>query len=115
MNPDHYGAVNCEWISEGMPNGATKFRKDLRDLKHVFAYPWQLIHRIDLHNALKDIARNEQGEGKPVAIHLQSRVASVDVEKTSVTLSDGRVISGDLILGADGVHVSSSQRNLIPR
>jgi hypothetical protein len=104
--PEDHGAVTCEWVSEGMPNGETKFRKDVRGLKYAFAYPWQLIHRIDLHNALKDIAKDVNGEGVPVTIHLQSRIISVDVEKTSIALHNGQVVSGDLILGADGVHVS---------
>lgn len=105
--PEDYGAVNCEYISEEFPNGDLKFRRDVRGLGHAFAYPWQLIHRIELHNALKNIARDAKREGKPVLIHLQSKVTSVDVEKTSITLQDGKVVYGDLVLGADGVHVSS--------
>jgi salicylate hydroxylase len=104
--PEDHRAVTCEWVSEEMPNGDVKFRRNLEGLKHAFAYPWQLIHRIDLHNALKNIAKDEKGDGKPVVIHLQSRVTSVDIEKTSITLQDGQVVTGDLILGADGVHAS---------
>jgi 2-polyprenyl-6-methoxyphenol hydroxylase-like FAD-dependent oxidoreductase len=40
-----------------------------------------------------------------VIIHLQSRVESVDVEASEITLSDGRSVKGDLIIGADGTHV----------
>lgn len=111
--PEEYGAVNCEYISEEFPNGDLKFRRDVRGLGHAFAYPWQLIHRIELHNALKDIARDTKREGKPVIIHLQSRVTSADIERTSITLQDGRVVYGDLVLGADGVHVSSTFWNPI--
>lgn len=106
--PENHGAVDCEFVSEGLPNGDTKFRRDLRGLRHAFAYPWQLIHRIDMHNAMKLIATGE-GKGKPVVIHLQSRIKEVDVEKSTITLNDGSVVSGDLILGADGVHVSSPE------
>lgn len=35
------------------------------------------------------------------------KVTAVDVEKTAIVLEDGARISADLIIGADGVHVSS--------
>jgi salicylate hydroxylase len=106
MIPEDHGANVCEWVSQGKPNGEKYFSGDMRGLKFAFAYPWQLCHRIDLHNALKEIATREKGEGKPVVIHLQSKVAAVDVEKTTITLRDGKVVESDLIIGADGVHVS---------
>jgi len=106
MVPEDHGANTCEWVSQGKPNGEKYFSGDMRGLKFAFAYPWQLCHRIDLHNALKEIATRQEGEGKPVVIHLQSKVAAVDVEKTTITLQNGQVIKSDLIIGADGVHVS---------
>lgn len=107
MIPEAHGAVQCEWISERLVNGDMVFENDLRPLSHAFAYPWQLIHRIDLHNALKSIAMSEDGQGKKVEIFLQSRVAKVDVNLTSIELEGGEVVRGDLIIGADGVHVNS--------
>lgn len=106
MIPEDHGANICEWVSQGKPNGEKYFSGDMRGLKYSFAYPWQLCHRIDLHNALKAIATKDEGVGMPVVIHLQSKVAAVDVEKTTITLRDGTVVESDLIIGADGVHVS---------
>jgi 2-polyprenyl-6-methoxyphenol hydroxylase-like FAD-dependent oxidoreductase len=105
MIPEDHGAVTCERITGGKANGELEFSNDLRGLGHAFAYPWQLCHRIDLHNALKEIATREYGKGKPVVIHLQSKVVGVDIERPSITLQTGKSIVGDLILGADGVHV----------
>jgi salicylate hydroxylase len=108
MIPEDHGANICEWVSQGKPNGEKYFSGDMRGLKYAFAYPWQLCHRIDLHNALKVIATREEGLGRPVVIHLQSKVVAVDVEKTTITLRDGTVVESNLIIGADGVHVSCS-------
>lgn len=102
--PEDHGANQCEWVSEYRPNGEQVFLKDVRMLSKVFPYPWQLIHRVDLHNALKAIATSSEGKGTPAILHLRSRVASVDVASTSLTLEDGTSHSGDLIIGADGVH-----------
>lgn len=44
--------------------------------------------------------------GRPAVIHLRSRVVECDCNAPSLTLEDGRTITGDLVIGADGVHVS---------
>lgn len=106
IRPEDFGAVTCESITERLPSGGVKFSADVKGVGKAYPYPWQLVHRIDLHNALKNKATDERGEGKPVEIHLKSRVASVDVEESTIVLHDGRRIKGDLVLGADGVHVS---------
>ncbi|KAH7413208.1 hypothetical protein BKA64DRAFT_616922 [Cadophora sp. MPI-SDFR-AT-0126] len=102
--PENHGANQCEWVSEYRPNGEQVFLKDVRMLSKGFPYPWQLIHRVDLHNALKVIATSSEGKGTPAILHLRSRVAKVDVASTTLTLEDGTSHSGDLIIGADGVH-----------
>ncbi|CAG8918567.1 unnamed protein product [Penicillium salamii] len=67
-------------------------------------FPWQLSHRIDLHEALKAKATSHSGPGVPVTIHLRSKVVDCDPEDPSLTLADGTEIQGDLLIGADGVH-----------
>ena len=37
------------------------------------------------------------------------KVASANVAKTAITLADGETISADLIIAADGLHVSSTR------
>ncbi|KAI9048073.1 hypothetical protein LZ554_007869 [Drepanopeziza brunnea f. sp. 'monogermtubi'] len=104
MIPEDHGANQCEWVSESRPNGEQVFLRDVRMLSKVFPYPWQLIHRVDLHNSLKEIATSATGKGKPAVLHLRSRVVEVDPEAPSLTLEDGTTHTGDLIIGADGVH-----------
>lgn len=73
--------------------------------------PWQLIHRVDLHEGLKSIALDTKGPGVPATLYLRSKVVDCHPHKPSITLEDGRSFDGDLVLGADGVHVSKSPNN----
>ncbi|KAJ7359989.1 hypothetical protein DFH08DRAFT_1039334 [Mycena albidolilacea] len=63
-------------------------------------------HRVDLHEELKRIAIGE-GVGEPVEIKLGCQVMACDPAEGTLTLKDGQIISADMILGADGIHVSS--------
>ncbi|RAH84256.1 FAD/NAD(P)-binding domain-containing protein, partial [Aspergillus japonicus CBS 114.51] len=72
---------------------------------------WQFAHRVDLHEALKSKATSPEGPGTPVTIHLRSKVVSCDPAAPSLTLADGSVVEGDLVIGADGVH--STLRSII--
>ena len=42
-----------------------------------------------------------------VKVETGLKVVSVDVEKTAIKLESGNSVSADIIIGADGVHVSS--------
>jgi len=59
-----------------------------------------------LHKAIRETATGQEGEGKPVTLRLASKVVEVDAQNASVTLEDGEKVQGDVLLGADGVHVS---------
>ncbi|KAJ7101551.1 FAD/NAD(P)-binding domain-containing protein [Mycena belliarum] len=61
------------------------------------------IHRSDLHTELRRLA-TEDGDGPPAQIHLGSKVVACDIDAGTVTLSDGRSVHGDVVLGADGVN-----------
>ncbi|ESK83083.1 hypothetical protein Moror_6080 [Moniliophthora roreri MCA 2997] len=60
--------------------------------------PWQVIHRQELQKMLLTVA-------KPfMNLKLGVKVISVDPDTPSVTLASGATISGDFIIGADGIH-----------
>jgi salicylate hydroxylase len=61
--------------------------------------PFYHLHRADLHDAL----RVALGEGQ---ITLNARCIAVKQDETTVTarFADGREVSGDLLIGADGIH-----------
>lgn len=69
----------------------------------MWQYPWQLVHRARLHDVLKSTAISLGG-----VLHTSSKVLQVDPETPTLTLSDGREIKADLIVGADGIYVSCS-------
>lgn len=61
--------------------------------------PFYHLHRADLHNAL----RAALGDGH---ITLGARCVAVEQDQTTVTarFADGREATGDLLVGADGIH-----------
>jgi salicylate hydroxylase len=67
-----------------------------------YGAPYFMIHRADLHRALIDAVRAR----KPGAIHLGSRSTGFENDGTSVTLglASGERVTGDALIGADGVH-----------
>ncbi|OAA78696.1 FAD binding domain-containing protein [Akanthomyces lecanii RCEF 1005] len=66
-------------------------------------------HRVDLHNALKWLASRDDGPGIPVIFHLDCEVVGYDFQAPSITLKDGSLICGDLVVGADGVHSTAAE------
>jgi salicylate hydroxylase len=85
-----------------------------------------LAHRVDLHDALKRMATGKNGPGEPVVVVLKSEVVGYvcfeqnahgwlcyveltdiltqDAEVPSITLSNGEVVTGDVVIAADGLH-----------
>ncbi|KAH7125110.1 putative salicylate hydroxylase [Dendryphion nanum] len=61
-------------------------------------WPWLVIHRADYQQVLVDEARH-----LGVNLRLKADVRDIDFESTTVTLRDGEVIAGDIIVGADGL------------
>ncbi|KAK3360442.1 hypothetical protein B0T25DRAFT_602022 [Lasiosphaeria hispida] len=77
----------------------------------VYGAPFYFAHRVDLHEALKELATGK-GVGEPAVIHLKSLVVAyvrllfsdLDPETPSITLSTGEVVAADLVVAADGIH-----------
>ncbi|KAJ7484267.1 hypothetical protein FB451DRAFT_1169338 [Mycena latifolia] len=63
-----------------------------------------LCHRSDLHDELKRLAIGEEGTGPPAQLHLGKEVVSCDPVEGTLTLKNGEVHRGDLIIGSDGIH-----------
>ena len=66
-----------------------------------YGYPYLTVYRPDLHQTLADRVR----ELKADAIHLNSAVAGCEQDENSATLilTNGERITGDALIGADGV------------
>jgi len=67
-----------------------------------YGYPYLTVFRPDLLQVLVDAVRLK----KPDAIHLGRKCVGFDQTPgaASLTLDDGSVVSGDILIGADGVH-----------
>ncbi|KAJ7493694.1 FAD/NAD(P)-binding domain-containing protein [Mycena latifolia] len=63
-----------------------------------------MCHRSDLHDELKRLAIGEEGTGPPARLHLGQEVADCDPVEGILTLKNGEVHHGDLVIGADGIH-----------
>ena len=82
---------------------------DYSGFENVFGSPYLLSHRVDLHEALKDMATSPNGPGRPAEIINGVHVVNYDAEAGTVELADGTTLSADLIIAADGVHSVASK------
>lgn len=88
---------------------------DMPELLGQGAY-WA-FHRVDLHRGLRDLATRPDepgGMGPPVDIRLGCEAARVDCEEGIVRLADGQTVAKDLVIIADGAHVSVTRPWLEP-
>lgn len=103
---EDFGATLMQYMEERSEKGDKLKDMDLRGMNAQWQHPWHLSHRINLHEKLKTIATAEDGVGTPARLHTSSKIVSVDAEKGQVSLADGTTVTGDVILGADGIYVS---------
>ena len=92
----------------------------LMDLIEQYGAPYVTSHRVDLHNALRDLAAGSKGPGRPVDIVTNTDVVSYDPIEGSISLRDSSMRTADLIVAADGLHsiahkcVLGEERSVIP-
>ncbi|KAL3481297.1 hypothetical protein BJX99DRAFT_218774, partial [Aspergillus californicus] len=75
---------------------------------------WVYHERSRLHHALLASATAPVGSGHPVNVSLGTEVKSVDPKTVSVTLIDGQVFYGDVVVGGDGFHSTVRQQLIGP-
>lgn len=77
----------------------------------MFKLPPILCRRVAIHNSLKNAALSPDVEGPLVKLVTGARIEDVDVETCTIILGNGEKVVGDLIIGADGVKVLSSDNS----
>lgn len=79
-----------------------------RDSIERFGAPYWFVHRGDMHRALLDAVRGYAN----VRIHTGQRCTGFEQDGAGVRLelSDGRSATGDVLIGADGVHSMVRQK-----
>lgn len=102
LKAEEFGAVANEAIWEYGADNSLHRHLDFKEANKVWQHPWQLVHRVRLHDALKRAAISEAG----AVLHLRKRVATVDAESVTIKFEDGEEAKADLIIGADGIYVS---------
>lgn len=84
-------------------DGRTLVGFDRSTQRATYGAPYITIHRADLHAVLTKAARD-------AGVDMRTNAAAVSSEGTTVTLADGSTVSGDLLVGADGVKSVIRQR-----
>ncbi|KAF2648392.1 FAD binding domain-containing protein [Lophiostoma macrostomum CBS 122681] len=105
------GANRMNRLTEYTHTGEQERSIDLTEPNKQWQHPWHLAHRIDLHNKLKQAATDSAGSGR-AELHTSSQVVAIDPATASITLENGIIFEGDVIIAADGVH--SMCRRSIP-
>lgn len=103
FDPKRVGSVVCTFYREHGSSGKLHVHAP-NEFGKIFGADWLLNHRVDLHNELRKLATEVEGPGTPAEIKTGAKVESIDTEAGKVTLADGEVIEGDVIIGADGIH-----------
>ena len=67
------------------------------DMQHIYKAPYFTAHRATFHNTLL-----EEATRNGVVIKLGSVIVNIDFSNASVHLTNGKVYTGDLVLGTDG-------------
>lgn len=101
--PETFGSNPMDAMSELDYAGNMLKRMDLSQANKMWQNPWLLAHRVHLHEALKTAAASETGKGRPCELNTARKVTGVDEVAGTLTLEDGEVVQGDVIIGADGV------------
>ena len=82
---------------------------DFSGFEDAFGSPYLLSHRVDLHEALRQMATSPNGPGTPAKLLNGAHVVSFNAEAGSVELADGSTFSADLVVAADGVRSIASK------
>ncbi|KAF7373938.1 FAD/NAD(P)-binding domain-containing protein [Mycena sanguinolenta] len=108
-NPDNLKGVDCYGVIVHLTvrfsasGGEGKTHLLLIPTENMGRTGW-FCHRTDLHDELKRLAIGQDGTGPPASLHLGQEVVSCDPVAGTLTLKNGAVHQGDLIIGADGIH-----------
>lgn len=79
------------------------------NIKEKYGHPWPFFHRADLHTGLRELLVASEGvRGEAPAIRLASTVVDIDCEEGIIGLASGLTVRKDLLVIADGAHVSKT-------
>lgn len=98
FSPKLAGSVYCTRVIERTYRNVTQMEFDV-DTEKDWGSPWLLNHRADLHEELRRLATSPDFPGEPAELRLGCTVVACDTDAGTVTLLDGTVLHGDVIIG----------------
>ncbi|KAF7952153.1 uncharacterized protein EAE97_001650 [Botrytis byssoidea] len=98
------GANSLHWMTEYTSSGSLNRTMDLIEEDKQWHHPWFLAHRVQLHSHLKSKALTLFPPHPPITLLTSHKVTTLDPTTSTVYFSNGTSCTGDLIIGADGVH-----------
>ncbi|KAF5350828.1 hypothetical protein D9757_013539 [Collybiopsis confluens] len=84
--------------------GGAGFSASFGDIKGQYGSDWRLCHRVDIHQALQNLAFGERGVGSPVKLNLGVKAVLWDPSLETLALNSGEVRKPDLLIAADGIN-----------
>ena len=72
---------------------------------------WMEIQRTSLQQGVLDIINTPLPNKPEVILHVNTAASGIDYQEGTITLEDGKVIKKDVIVAADGIHVSELNPN----
>ncbi|KAI0477374.1 salicylate hydroxylase [Xylariaceae sp. FL0804] len=76
---------------------------DLDDYEKRWGYVYNMFHRQDMHQMLKECAMQDEGEGVPAKLCLNHKCKDIDLSTGVISFENGATATHDLIVGADGI------------
>ncbi|PYH92095.1 FAD/NAD(P)-binding domain-containing protein [Aspergillus ellipticus CBS 707.79] len=100
IDPRDFGGTLLEQIHRYDHLGNLQYHKEFSEIRQKWQAEWYLVHRVDLHNHLKQRAL------QTATLHMGCKIVDVDIsaDRPYVTLESGETFEGDVLLGADGLH-----------
>ncbi|KAK2798504.1 hypothetical protein FQN51_007658 [Onygenales sp. PD_10] len=100
---EDFGANTFDAVANHAPSGQLLQGIDLKGANTAWQHPYHLVHRVGLHKALQNKVLEQERDGKSVTLKLASRIVEVGCD-ASIILENGEKYTGDVVIGADGVH-----------
>ncbi|KAK8126463.1 uncharacterized protein PG998_002222 [Apiospora kogelbergensis] len=101
---EKFGACTMSKIVDFALTGGVIKEIDLTMPNKMWQHPWQLVHRVALHDNLKAVATAKDASGMPATLYTSTKVAGVDPDARTLTFADGSTRTADVIIGADGIY-----------
>ena len=82
---------------------ATLLHLDLTGVGEKYGHNFNCYHRVDLHNALRDMAFSPDQPGPVPLLNLGHGITAIDCEKGEITMASGKTVRKDLVVIANGI------------